>query len=162
VDSSVNISLWTQFGATIDMLENSMLTCPDTLWNGSQFWYISYHTLFYLDYYLCDEPLNFLPPEPFTLSEFEPEGKLPDRVYNKPELLNYLKFCRNKCKHLITAFAIEDSEKRFVSKQKNYSMFEIMLYNLRHVQHHVGQLNLLLRQNSNEPPKWVSQTEEEL
>ncbi|HCI80283.1 MAG TPA: DinB family protein, partial [Ktedonobacter sp.] len=25
-------ALWQQFGATIDMLENALLACPDTLW----------------------------------------------------------------------------------------------------------------------------------
>ena len=26
-------ALWQQFGATIDMLENALLTCPSTHWN---------------------------------------------------------------------------------------------------------------------------------
>ena len=40
---------------------------------------------------------------------------------------------------------------------KNYSLLEILLYNLRHIQHHAAQLNLLLRQNTNDAPNWVSQ-----
>jgi uncharacterized damage-inducible protein DinB len=32
---------------------------------------------------------------------------------------------------------------------------ELLLYNLRHVQHHVGQLNLLIRQAGAEPAAWV-------
>ena len=27
-------ALWQQFGATIDMLDNALLVCPDTLWQG--------------------------------------------------------------------------------------------------------------------------------
>ena len=27
-------ALWQQFGATIDMLENALLACPGTHWNG--------------------------------------------------------------------------------------------------------------------------------
>jgi uncharacterized damage-inducible protein DinB len=42
----------------------------------------------------------------------------------------------------------------------DYSMFEIALYNLRHVQHHTGQINLLLRQNTGNAPEWVFRLEE--
>ncbi|WP_133996212.1 DinB family protein [Dinghuibacter silviterrae] len=48
--------------------------------------------------------------------------------------------------------------KRFVSEYKDYSLFELLLYNMRHVQHHAAQLNLLLRQAGQTPPDWVSRT----
>jgi uncharacterized damage-inducible protein DinB len=32
---------------------------------------------------------------------------------------------------------------------------ELLLYNLRHVQHHTAQLNLLIRQAGGEPAPWV-------
>ena len=44
----------------------------------------------------------------------------------------------------------------------NYSVLEILLYNMRHVQHHVAQLNLLLRQDINDAPTWVTQTDHNL
>ncbi|MDQ3021178.1 MAG: DinB family protein [Bacteroidota bacterium] len=155
--------LWKQFGATIDMFENAVDACPDSLWNdGSQFWYNAYHTMFFLDYYLSEEPDKFMPPEPYTLSEFDPDGVLPERVYDKPELVSYIKFCREKCRKLISTLSDENLEKRFINRYRNYSRLEILLYNMRHVQHHTGQLNLLLRQSGNEPPDWVSQTKAEM
>jgi uncharacterized damage-inducible protein DinB len=33
---------------------------------------------------------------------------------------------------------------------------ELLLYNMRHVQHHAAQLNMLLRQTTNSAPRWVS------
>ncbi len=55
MDASLKEILWKQFGAAIDMLENALVACPNELWNTtSEFWYIAYHTLFYLDYYLTD------------------------------------------------------------------------------------------------------------
>jgi len=40
----------------------------------------------------------------------------------------------------------------------NYSMVEeILLYNMRHVQHHAAQLNQLLRQEIDQAPDWVFQ-----
>ena len=163
MDASLKETLWKQFGAAIDMLENALVACPEELWNSdSKFWYTSYHTLFYLDYYLSYEPENFLPPAPFTLSEFDPSGALPDRVYRKEELLDYLVFGRKKCHELIAGLTDENAGKRFVNKARNYSILEIVLYNMRHVQHHAAQLNLLLRQNTNDAPGWVSQTKTSL
>ena len=33
---------------------------------------------------------------------------------------------------------------------------ELLLYNMRHVQHHAAQLNMLLRQTTDSAPDWVS------
>jgi hypothetical protein len=159
LDASFKEIIWRQFGAAIDMLENALTACQHELWNTpSQFWYNGYHTLFYLDYYLSDDPDNFLPPAPFTLSEFDPGGLMPDRVYSKAELLDYLQFCRRKFHAVIAGLTAETAAKRFINKQRNYSVTEMLLYNMRHVQHHTAQLNLLLRQNKTEPPRWVSAT----
>jgi hypothetical protein len=158
MDKSLREILWNQFGATIDMLENAISLCPENLWNDNRFWYAAYHTIFYLDYYLSTHPDEFAPPSPFNLSEFDPHGKMPERIYSKNELLDYLEFARKKGFDLINDLTDENAAKRFVNEYRNYSRFEIILYNMRHVQHHAGQFNLLLRQNIDDAPKWVSQT----
>lgn len=43
---------------------------------------------------------------------------------------------------------------------ENYSLLEILFYNFRHVQHHVAQLNFILRQQINTAPEWVALTED--
>jgi len=41
-----------QFGASIDMLDNAVITCPDELWSGScKFWHVAYHALFIWIFY---------------------------------------------------------------------------------------------------------------
>lgn len=45
---------WSQFGAAIDMLENSITACPDEVWDDgtrdfSSYWYMVSHALFWLD-----------------------------------------------------------------------------------------------------------------
>ena len=39
---------------------------------------------------------------------------------------------------------------------------ELFLYNLRHVQHHAAQLNLILRQTIDRAPRWVVKTDRKL
>ncbi|HMG16706.1 MAG TPA: DinB family protein [Saprospiraceae bacterium] len=159
MDSSLNKILWYQFGAAIDMLENAIQACPIELWvTKSMFWYNAYHCIFYLDYYLTDGSDSFMPPAPFTLSEFDPSGLLPPEVYTKEVLLNYLSFCRNKCHDKLANMTPESYEERFINTYRNYSVLEIILYNMRHVQHHAAQLNLLLRQGIDSAPAWVSRT----
>jgi len=146
-----------QFGASLQMLENAINLCPDHFWaTEKQFWYISYHCLFWLDYYLTIDPEKFEPPLPFTLSEFDPEGAMPDRTYSKEELISYLNQSRVKCNHLVSTMTEEMVSSRWKNKTKDYTILEILIYNLRHVQHHAAQLNLLLRQEINDAPNWVS------
>ena len=152
-------TLWKQFGASIDMLENAIQRCPAKLWDTEKkFWHIAYHCLFYLDYYLTLEPDSFSPPSPFTLSEFDPNGAMPHRTYTKEELISYLKHGKKKCHHVIAGLNTKKAGARWVNAYKDYSVFEILLYNMRHVQHHAAQLNLLLRQEIDDAPRWVSQT----
>lgn len=159
-------TLWKQFGASIDMLENAITDCPTELWETNvgtfSFWYMSYHTLFWLDYYLSKDPTRFQPPEPFTLSEFNAEGELPPRVYSKQELLTYLAYGRNKCRATVRAVTGTQGERRFVAHNKDYSLTEILLYNMRHVHHHTAQLTLALREKAGDAPGWVSRAKHPL
>ena len=153
--------LWKQFGASIDMLENAIRACPENLWsNKTNFWYNAYHCLFFLDYYLTAEAKYFMPPPPFTLSEFDPAGAMPERVYTKAELLTYLHTCRSKCHTLILGITPDSAGHSWINQSATmqYPLIEILLYNMRHVQHHAAQLNLLLRQGVNAAPDWVSRT----
>ncbi len=160
MDQNLKEILWRQFGASIDMLKNAIELCPEADWaTKNQFWYNAYHSIFFLDYYLTMPPVGFTPPAPFDLSEFE--DRMPSSVFTKDELLIYTHYCRNKCHDFIMNWNNETdpTEWENESKTMRYSVVEILIYNLRHVQHHVGQLNLLLRQMINDAPEWVYEAE---
>lgn len=154
--------IWNQFGASIDMLENAITTCPEELWRGSykfaDFWYNVFHTLFFLDLYLSGSAEEFKPPQPFTLDELDPAGIMPERTYTKDELRTYLVHCRNKCKEVINDLTDEKADKQIVHPWGKVSFLELLLYNMRHVQHHTAQFNFLLRQTIDSAPKWVAKT----
>ena len=163
MNNSTKEIIWRQFGASIDMLENAIELCPSECWNNDKkFWYIAYHSLFWLDYYLTLDPKKFEPPSPYTLSEFDPNGAMPNRTYTKEELITYLQYNRYKCKDLISNMTDEIANLRWKNDYKDYPVLEILFYNMRHVQHHAAQLNLLLRQEINDSPKWVSVTEHKM
>ena len=152
--------LWRQFGATIDMLGNALEACPERLWNAhmwndptmppqfSDFWYVAYHTLFWLDLYLTGSVEGFMPPAPYTLDELDPQGVLPERVYTRLELQSYLVHCRHKCLQTIEQLTDEQANRmcNFTWREGGISFAELLLDNMRHVQEHGSQLNMLLGQ----------------
>ncbi len=154
--------LWLQFGAAIDMVENAMLACPEKLWSDSskkpEFWYITFHTLWWLDLYLSNSVEQFTPSAPYNLDELDPAGLLPERVYTKDELQAYLEHGRKKCRATIEALTDEGINQLCGFKWIEGSVAELHLYNLRHVQHHAAQLNLILRQKNDSAPRWVKRT----
>jgi len=160
MDATSREVLWGQFGAAIDMLENAIRACPDALWSDRartpEFWYLAYHTLFFLDLYLHDAVDGFAPPAPFTLDELDPSGVMPDRVYAKRELLSYLEHGRHLARTRIAALSAETAVQRCRYGWKDVTHLESLLSNMRHVQHHTAQLNLLLRQSTDSAPEWVT------
>lgn len=158
MDTFWKATIWQQFGAAIDMLENALLACPDELWNDRsqrpEFWYTVYHALFWLDLYLSDSVEGFAPPAPYTLDEMKP-GLFPERVYTKEELRSYLEHGRKKCRATIEAMTDEKARQRCGFEWIDGSVAELFLYNMRHVQHHAAQLNLMLRQTIDSAPRWV-------
>ena len=160
--------VWGQFGAAIDMLENAITACPDEVWSDPSrrpewskndivgYWYLVFHTLFWLDYYLSDQTKGFQPPAPFTLDEMDPAGLLPDRPYSKEQLGRYLEHCRRKCREAIEALDEKRAFETKCSTRPDLTVAELLLYNMRHVQHHTAQLNLILRQKIDSAPTWVS------
>ena len=151
--------IWRQFGAAVDMLENALRACPEELWGDRarrpEFWHVVYHTLFYLDLYLSGSAEGFAPPEPFTLDELDPAGRMPERVYTKGELLDYLRHGREKCRARVGELTDEGARARCGFGWLDLTYAELLLYNLRHVQHHAAQLNLILRQQTDAAPGWV-------
>jgi hypothetical protein len=155
----LNQSLWSQFGAALEMFAESIQTCPKEVWDTNPiFSFQAYHSLFFLDYYLTTQPVGFAPPDRFSYSEFDEDPQIV--IFSQESLLNYLAACKEKARNLIESLDEQLAEQRWVNESKtmDYSIFEILLYNLRHVQHHVGQFNLLLRQHIDDAPEWIEKS----
>jgi len=152
--------LWRQFGVAIAMLGDALRDCPDDLWEKrlwadqpdqwvaagfSAFWYLGYHTLFWLDLYLTGAEEGFAPPAPFDLVEMEAGEVLP-RTYTRDELLGYLDYCRRKCQATIGTLSQEQAYRvcRFAWGELPFA--ELLLYTMRHVQEHAAQLLMFLGQ----------------
>lgn len=168
MDTTLKTSVWQQFGAAIDFLAETVSACPDDLWCAplwkthhtkpefAQFWYVTYHTLFWLDLYLTGAEEGFVPPAPFTLIEQDENGPLPERAYTKDELQSYLKACRVRCKATIESLTDQTARRHCQFGWGESSFLELLFYNMRHVHGHASQLNMLLGQNGIAAPDWVT------
>lgn len=168
MDATLKTALWMQFGAAIDYLADTVKVCPDELWDAAlwltpntkpefaRFWYVTYHTLFWLDLYLTGAEEGFLPPAPFSLIEQDENGPLPERVYTKPELLAYLAGCRQRCQATIESLTDEMAQRHCQFGWGECSFVELLVYNLRHVHGHASQLNMLLGQKIGPQPDYVT------
>ena len=165
--------LWRQFAAAIDTLGNALRDCPDELWEKqlwpdepnqwvakgfSKFWYQGYHALFWLDLYLTGAEEGFAPPAPFDLVEMQANETLP-RTYSREELLDYLATCRQRCQETIFALSSEQANRICQFAWGEIPFAELLLYTLRHVQEHAGQLSMFLGQHARKTTTWISQVQ---
>lgn len=136
-----------QYYASLSMLEEAVTKCPDALWDAAEtanrFWLVAYHALFYTHLYL--QP---------SLDDFKPWAKHRERyhdmghvsaaqagteivAYSKAEVLEYLAFCRT----VVDARVAElDLEQASGFHWLPFDKLELQLYNIRHLQHHTGEL----------------------
>jgi hypothetical protein len=169
-----NEMLWRQFERTINDFENALRDCPAELWEKSlwadqpdqwvaagfsTFWYLSYHTLFWLDLYLTGAEEGFVPPEPFDLVEMDAGEVLP-RTYTRAELLRYLEDCRRKCQETIATLSTEQAHRLCRFPWGELPFAELLLYTMRHVQEHAAQLRMFLGQQAGRSAEGGSQAQE--
>ncbi|PPK84220.1 hypothetical protein CLV84_3988 [Neolewinella xylanilytica] len=178
MEDTCKACLWKNFAATVDMLEAVIKLCPDALWKQEdKFYYLAYHTAIFLDYYLTYPVDQFDPRLPYVLVPQRElpadavDDVLPVRHYSTAEVISSVRLARSKCQALIGPQAIQDVSVPWITPAEidlhglcpggvmDYSLLDILFYNLRHVQHHVAQLNYILRNEANLAAEWISQAE---
>ncbi len=153
-----------QYHASLEMLKQAIAKSPESLWNDQEYknkyWHISYHVLFFTHLYLQDSEKDFAPwtqhrdqyqflgPLPWSPHEEPGIGE----PYSKEEILEYHEICQEQVEEKITSLTL-DAESGF--KWLPFNKMELQLYNIRHVQHHAGQLIDRLRTKENIEVRWV-------
>ena len=153
-----------QYLASLAMLEHAIRECPADLWANpdynNQFWQIAYHALFYTHLYLQPTEEDFIPrdlhyeqahrfsPPPAGQSGEEQKSE----PMQKDSLLEYLDFCRKEVDVKVKALKLDD-ESGF--SWIPFSKQELQFYNIRHLQHHTGELCERLGTIAGIDIKWV-------
>lgn len=168
-DTFWTAAIWRQFGAALKMFDNAVAACPGALWRGrlwndppdnpqlprGEFWFISYHTLYWLDLYLSsitESPSGaapVAPPSPFPAPDLDADDDPPEQPYTKEQLRAYLAYIAQKCRNTIATLNGERARLPYEfpwekGQGRPISYGELMLYTLRHTQEHAAQLSLFL------------------
>jgi hypothetical protein len=145
-----NAILLSQFEASLSMLKECLQKCPhehsDGLVAKYPFWMVAYHTLCFIDVYLSPRDVDWIPQ-----AEFHPKGRqeledeFPSRRFTLEELLKYCEFCHEKMKKTLLAESEDVLAGPSGFPRRQFTRAELHLYNLRHIQHHTGQMTAFLR-----------------
>jgi len=133
--------------------------CPENTWNNEHaYWHIVYHALYYTDLYFSQSPDKFIPwakhRENYQyLSSVTRDNKplIIESIYPKNEMLEYAESIFKKCEKSVNETNLEDKSG---FDWLPMSKLGVHLYNLRHLQHHIGQLIAQLHQAGIRGVKW--------
>ena len=147
--SKINAVIVSQYRASLAMLRAPIERCPEDLWasetHENRFWQIAYHALFYTHLYLSPGEESFEPWELYR-PEYESLGPLPYPPYALPEIgdpytqaeiLDYQALVEGMVVKRVGAAPLEGPSG---FPWLAFDRLELHLYNVRHIQHHAGQL----------------------
>jgi hypothetical protein len=160
--------LVSQYEASLLMLKNAIVASDREIWTRQickkAFWHVAYHTLFYTDFYLSKDEKTFVPwvkhkkeyqflgPVPWA-PHYEPDIGEP---YGQTDILEYWDSIHDT---LVGKIEKTDLESPSGFYWLPFNKLELQIYNIRHIQHHSGQLAERLRERRSIGIKWVSRGE---
>jgi DinB family protein len=158
---NLQAALKSQYHASLDMLLEAIDTCPAHLWTSdqytNQYWQVAYHTLFYTHLYLQASEADFIPWERhrpgyhrFGTGPDAPTSVIP---YSVEEVRAYCLHCQAMVDAAVDQLDLASAESGF--SWYRMPKLEHQFVNLRHLQHHTGQLAERLRQTANQGLRWV-------
>jgi len=147
-----------QFEPTLEMLRRAIQECPDEVWDAQDeeapFWQQAYHTLFWLDLWLSDPHEEFEPPS-FHIRDAVALVKTPCQSFSREQIEGYLEEVYAKCGKFLDGLTLDALDQESTILGKTWTVADRLLGQLRHVQHHVGYMNGLLRRQTGSAPGWV-------
>jgi len=153
--------LKSQYHASLAMLREAIDSCPAELWTSdqhvNQFWQIAYHTLFYTHLYLQPAEADFVPWEHHRPGHHRfgtgPDAASTLQPYSLEEIRAYCHCCQEMIDSAVDRLDLAAPESGF--SWYRMPKLEHQFVNLRHIQHHTGQLADRLRQSASQGLNWI-------
>jgi hypothetical protein len=126
--------LQSQYLAALDMLKQAVVQCPLEAWDDprdkDKFWFVVYHALKFAHQYLKANDAGY------RRWEQRPHAD-PGKPFTKEEILEKLAQVE---KDVVEQIARMDLEEKTGATGALANQFELQIYNIRHIQHHAGEL----------------------
>lgn len=158
---TLQAALKSQYHASLAMLLEAIDACPAELWTSDRyvnpFWQVAYHTLFYTHLYLQPSEADFVAWERHRPEHNRfaagPDAAAALRPYSVDEIRSYGRHCHDLVDPAVDRLDLTAPASGFWWYRM--SKLEHQFVNLRHLQHHTGQLADRLRQAANRGVRWV-------
>jgi hypothetical protein len=153
-----------QYLAALAMLRQAVERCPEALWDDhtyrNRFWHVAYHALFYTHLYLQDtledfrawvlhrKEHNYLGAVPWPPHHTPVIGE----PYTRDEILAYCTICKQQVAERVDALDLEAGSG---FDWLPFCKLELQFYNIRHIQHHTGELMERLGTHAGVDVDWV-------
>lgn len=147
-------NIQSQYLASLAMLRQVIVDCPDSLWNDTTyqnvFWHLAYHALYYTHLYLHPGLQAFVPwakhrPE---LHRFSTAGE----AYSRAEVLELYEIVCRDIPRLVTNASLEEPSG---FDWLPFNRLETHIYNIRHLHQHVGELCERLGAQQSSAIRWT-------
>lgn len=123
-----------QYLAALAMLKQTIVKCPPVAWDNRQdkdrFWFVAYHTLRFAHQYLKAHDKGF----PRWEQRLHAQPGVP---FSKEEILKRLAMVERDVAEQVP---LMDLNAKTGATGALANKFELQLYNIRHIQHHTGEL----------------------
>ncbi len=159
-DLTLRSALISQYLSALDMMKKCIESCPKDLWlNGefvNPFWRVVYHSLFYFRLYLFQHLNDHSPWEQHRqgAQNMTLDPDTTDVVpYTREQMLDFVDHCQVLVDDSVSRMDLTADDCGFHWYQ--VSKLEHMLVNLRHLQHHIAQLQDRLRNHKAQGIGWT-------
>lgn len=172
---AIRAVLKSQYRAALAMLRQAIELCPAETWASREytnpFWRVAYHTLYFTHLYLQRDENSFrpwehhqtgihdmddrpAPPDILALTEHPHRPPRTGEPYTKAQVLAYWDLCDEMVDSAVDAIDLSAPTSGF--SWYKVSKLDHQMINLRHVQHHAGQLADRVRAEAGLGVPWVS------
>ncbi|MDP6355281.1 MAG: DinB family protein [Planctomycetota bacterium] len=147
---------------TLEMLRNAIEECPEEAWHveteNAPFWQQAYHILIGLDFFLRDDAVPFKPP-PFHTDEaagLDPGAK---PVIPRDEISGFMNQVFQQTQEYLSSQTEQSVTGEVQWGEHKWSPADRVLAQLRHVSHHLGSMQSMLRRHTGIAPGWLGFSE---
>lgn len=155
---SIDLSdiLLRQLLPSFKMIGGAIQACPKSLWAQRNIdpplWQQVYHVLYGIDYWFSPSKDEFAQPS-FSQNVNSVLGEKSEGFIDQAEMLDYLSFVEQKTERFVNALGGDGLMKPSPMYAK-WTNLDVILEQLRHIQHHIGYLNRVLLKCKIKPVEW--------
>jgi uncharacterized damage-inducible protein DinB len=140
-----------------DTLKSAIQHCPDELWKKGEDVYLtpcmlSFHILQCMEAYISENPLEY----PFKKYGFDGETGPLEKMWDRNKTLEFLENMQEKTKSYIKEDSLTHSSS---VPQLVETRLQLMIYAIRHMAQHTGEINAILRLNHLKAGDWLTKND---